>query len=145
MKDEDDLMKTVGKAIELAARTAHEVNRAYCRGIGDDSRLPWKEAPEWQRTSAINGATGVLDGNTPEQSHEKWLAEKRATGWKYGPVKDPQKKEHPCFLPYGELPEVQRFKDTLFVTAVKGVLMHHGVIAHGVFAPHELGSLRSKR
>ena len=27
-----------------------------------------------------------------------------ADGWKYGPVKDPEKKEHPCFVPYDDLP-----------------------------------------
>ena len=35
-------------------------------------------------------------------------------GWKYGPVKDADKKEHPCFLPYHNLPLEQRMKDYLF-------------------------------
>lgn len=108
--------------IENAAKTAHEVNRSYCRGLGDLSQLPWEEAPDWQRTSAINGVRGVVNGNTPEQSHESWLAEKRDAGWKYGPVKDPEKKEHPCFVPYSELTPAQRYKDTLYVTTVRGVL-----------------------
>lgn len=111
---------------ELAAKTAHEVNRAYCLGLGDTSQSAWDEAPDWQRSSAIKGVEGVLAGNGPEQSHESWLEEKRATGWKYGPVKAPDKKEHPCFVPYSSLPASQRYKDTLFVNAVKGVLEHHG-------------------
>lgn len=112
---------TVGdnKKIEACAHAAHEANRAYCRAIGDNSQLPWDEAPEWQRSSAINGVVGALTGNTPEQSHEGWLAEKAATGWKYGPVKDPAKKEHPCFVPYAELPPEQREKDNLFLGAVR--------------------------
>jgi RyR domain len=110
---------------ELAAKTAHEVNRAYCVGLGDTSQPPWAEAPEWQRSSAIKGVEGVLAGNGPEQSHESWLEEKRATGWKYGPVKDPEKKEHPCFVPYSDLPEAQKFKDALFVNSAKGVLAHY--------------------
>lgn len=114
--------------IELAARTAHEVNRAYCLGLYDDSQPGWEDAPEWQRSSAIKGAQGVLAGNGPEQSHESWLEEKRATGWKHGPVKDADKKEHPCFVPYDQLPAAQKFKDTLFVNAVKGVLVHHGAL-----------------
>lgn len=60
-------------------------------------------------------------GNTPEQSHESWLAEKRAAGWKYGPVKDAGKKEHPCFVPYAELPAAQRVKDEIFVAVAKAV------------------------
>jgi len=109
------------KTTEAAARAAHEANRAYCIAIGDDSQPPWETAPEWQRSSARNGVTGALAGNTPEQSHESWLAEKRAAGWKFGPVKNPEAKEHPCFVPYAELPPAQRAKDAIFVTVARVV------------------------
>ena len=98
------------------AQVCHEANRAYCLGIGDLTQPAWRLAPSWQRESAINGVAFHLKnpGTTPEQSHENWLAEKAATGWKYGDIKDPDKKEHPCFRPYAELPEDQRIKDSLF-------------------------------
>lgn len=105
--------------IEAIARATHEANRAYCIAIGDTSQLPWDNAPDWQRSSAVNGVRGALAGNTPEQSHESWLAEKAATGWKYGPVKDPEAKQHPCFVPYAELPPAQRAKDEVFVTVAR--------------------------
>lgn len=108
--------------IEAAARAAHEVNRTYCKAIGDDSQVNWEDAPEWQRRSAVVGARGVLvDGNGPEDSHASWLKEKELDGWKYGPVKDATKKEHPCFVPYEELPDAQKMKDTIFVTVVSTV------------------------
>jgi hypothetical protein len=107
--------------IEACARGAHEVNRAYCFAIGDTSQVAWDSAPVWQRESARNGVEGVLQGNTPKQSHESWLEEKRKTGWKYGPVKDADKKEHPCFLPYDELPPEQAAKDELFVSTVRAL------------------------
>ena len=109
------------KRVEACARAAHEANRAYCIAIGDTSQPAWDDAPEWQKTSARNGVVGALAGNTPEQSHEGWLAEKRATGWKFGPVKDPEKREHPCFVPYTDLPQAQRRKDSIFVTVVRAV------------------------
>jgi len=104
------------------ARAAHEVNRAYCLAIGDSSQLSWDEAPDWQRDSAMNGVKGVQAGNGPEQSHESWLKEKAATGWKFGLVKDPEKKEHPCFVPYSMLPASQKVKDALFVTTVRTMI-----------------------
>lgn len=107
--------------LESCARAAHEANRAYCIAIGDTSQPSWDDAPEWQRTSALNGVRGVLDGNTPEQSHESWLAEKAATGWRYGPVKDPDRKEHPCFVPYAELPPAQQAKDAVYVAVVRAM------------------------
>lgn len=120
-------MKT--EQIEAAARAAHEANRAYCIATGDTSQPRWEDAPGWQRSSAINGVSGVLAGNSPEQSHESWLEEKRATGWKYGPIKNPETKEHPCFVPYAELPQEQKGKDHIFVCVVKAVLVAFGCTA----------------
>lgn len=108
--------------IEAAARATHEANRAYCIALGDSSQVSWDECPEWQRTSKIKGVFGVLAGNGPQESHISWLAEKEATGWKYGPVKDAEKKEHPCFVPYEELPEAQKRKDVIFVRVACTVL-----------------------
>ena len=104
--------------IEACARAAHECNRAYCLAMGDASQPSWDEAPTWQKASAHHGVHGVLAGNTPEQSHESWLAEKKAAGWRYGPAKNPDKKEHPCYVPYAELPPEQRVKDDIFVHVV---------------------------
>jgi hypothetical protein len=103
------------------ARAAHEANKLYCEAMGDKSQVPWDEAPEWQRTSCMNGVDGALAGNTPEQSHESWLAEKKATGWSYGVEKDPVLKTHPCFVPYSQLPPEQRIKDAVFVSVVRAV------------------------
>ena len=105
------------------ARVCHEANRAYCVGLGDESQVPWNEAPEWQRASAVAGVQAILDDpkTTPEQSHEGWLDQKRRDGWKYGPIKDADKKEHPCFVPYGELPESQQVKDAIFGAVVRAI------------------------
>lgn len=106
--------------VERIARAAHELNRAYCQSISDDSQPTWDDAPEWQRASAIAGVRFHLANPdaTPAASHEAWLAVKRAEGWTYGPVKDPAAKTHPCFRPYEELPQEQRSKDFIFRAAV---------------------------
>ena len=102
------------------AELCHEANRTYCRLNGDDSQLSWREAPEWQRTSAINGVKFHLENHDagPSASHENWLKEKVADGWTYGPEKNPETKQHPCMVPYDELPVVQRMKDSLFISVV---------------------------
>lgn len=101
---------------EQIAQVAHEVNRAYCAALGDTTQALWADAPEWQRASALAGVDMHLANPdaTPEQSHESWLAQKTADGWKHGPVKDAEKKEHPCFCPYADLPAEQKAKDYLF-------------------------------
>jgi hypothetical protein len=102
------------------AQVCHEANRAYCVAIGDNSQLPWAEAPEWQRTSAIKGVEFRLANPSapPSSMHDSWLAEKEREGWVYGAVKDPVAKTHPCIVPYAELPEEQRKKDSLFAAIV---------------------------
>ena len=106
--------------IESIAKTCHEVNRAYCKSIGDDSQPTWEEAPDWQKQSAVNGVKFHLENPNagPAASHESWLAEKERDGWKYGPVKNQEIKEHPCFVPYAELPKEQQAKDALFISVV---------------------------
>lgn len=107
--------------IEKIARTCHEVNRVYCLGHGDQTQPMWKDAPDWQKESAIKGVEFHLANpdSKPEDSHNSWLAEKEATGWVYGEQKDPEAKTHPCMVPYEKLDIVQRMKDTLFLSVVR--------------------------
>jgi hypothetical protein len=104
---------------EDIAKVAHEVNRAYCQSLGDNSQASWENAPDWQKQSAIKGVNFHLQNTrTPQESHESWLAEKTEQGWKYGKVKDAEIKEHPCFLPYEDLPVEQQAKDYIFSAVV---------------------------
>ena len=101
---------------EVLACACHETNRAYCRFIGDDSQQPWKDVSEWQRTSAVQSVRFRLENPsaTPELQHEAWMRDKEKDGWKFGPVKDPEKKEHPCLVPYDELSYKRQVKDHIF-------------------------------
>ena len=109
--------------IEQIAAVAHETNRMYCHQIGDESQPTWYEAPDWQKSSAVNGVQFHIDnpGAGCAASHESWLAEKEKDGWKYGEVKNPEIKEHPCFVPYEELPAQQKVKDALFVGVIRAL------------------------
>lgn len=105
------------------ARVAHEVNRAYCRAIGDNSQPSWDDAPDWQKDSAVAGIEAHLanPGMTPEQSRAAWLAHKVAEGWVHDNHKDVTKKRHPCILPWADLPLEQRVKDHLFAAVVRAM------------------------
>jgi hypothetical protein len=116
-------METSIERLAQIAIVCHEANRAWCDLNGDPSQLPWNEAEQWQRDSAVSGVRYALDNPDapPSAQHEAWLADKEADGWKYGAVKDAEAKTHPCFLPYDELPEVERRKDALFQAIVKAL------------------------
>lgn len=120
------LKEVASSTIDAIARLCHEVNRGYCQSLGDNSQPKWEDAPPWQRESARMGVDLHMMGEFgPEASHISWMKQKLEDGWKYGPVKDPEKKEHPCFVPYDQLPEAQRAKDDVFthvVTVVSSAL-----------------------
>ncbi len=101
---------------ESVAAIAHEANRILCRVHGDHSQPEWEDAPDWQYESALDGVQFHLDNPNagPEASHENWMAVKKATGWTYGEVKDPEAKTHPCMVPFDQLPLDQQAKDHLF-------------------------------
>jgi len=105
---------------EEIARVAHEINRAYCLALGDTSQTAWEDAPQWQRDSAMVGVKLHIDNPTAgaQASHESWMAQKLAEGWVYGPQKLPNLKQHPCIVPFGDLPVEQQAKDYIFRAVV---------------------------
>ena len=112
---------TAGFAYEDVAKICHEANKAYCATIGDNTQPSWEDAPEWQKESAINGVRFhcLNENTTPADSHNSWLKEKTEQGWSWGEIKDAEKKEHPCFTAYENLPKSQQIKDYIFKNIVE--------------------------
>lgn len=43
--------------------------------------------------------------------HEVWAETRIRQGWRYGRLRDDEKKTHPCLVPYSELPEEEKEYD----------------------------------
>ncbi len=102
--------------VRKIAIMCHDVNKSYCAAIGDNTQVKWSKRPDWQKESAVKGVEFHLanpDAND-SASHDSWMEQKLADGWKYGEVKDAESKEHPCIVPFEELPLEQQIKDKLF-------------------------------
>ncbi len=110
------------KPIEIA-KVCHEANRVLCQTLGDNSQRPWEDAAEWQRAISLDVVSYHLANPDAKanHSHEAWMKGKIANGWKFGPVKDESKKEHPCIVPFEQLPAEQKAKDSLFVAVVNAL------------------------
>jgi hypothetical protein len=111
-----------GKRVIAIARVCHEVNRAFCAYLGDNSQPTWEDAPQWQKDSAIMGVYFHIDNPNAgdSASHDSWMQQKLAEGWVYGKVKDPDASPptHHCIVAFEELPPEQQMKDTLFRSTV---------------------------
>lgn len=107
------------------ARQCHEANKVWCQINGDDSQKHWDEAEQWQRDSAIKGVWFRINNPDAKEDsqHNAWMEDKLKQGWVYGNVKDPEKKTHPCIVPFEELPLFQQLKDRLFCAIVDAMVV----------------------
>lgn len=114
--------------IELIAQACHENNRVFCLMLGDESQLPWDQAPQAIRESAIKGVEFYLQHRcTPQEQHAEWRRHKEAQGYVYGEVKDDKAKTHPCIVDYDQLPSAQRIKDVIFQSTINTFLSVTGM------------------
>jgi hypothetical protein len=58
-------------------------------------------------TPEIVALTELLARN----AHDVWARQRLADGWRYGNKRDDERKEHPCLVPYDELPESEKQYD----------------------------------
>jgi hypothetical protein len=106
--------------IDRIAPVVHEAIRQWQRVNGQPVSPPWEEAT-WERDSTREAVALALTDPTPGQQHQKWLDERRAQGWTWGPVKDGERKTSPSLVPFNDLPEVEKAKDRLVIAIVRAL------------------------
>ena len=57
-----------------------------------------------------------------EREHQRWCDELRGGGWRFGAVRNDERREHPLLVPWARLPEVDREIDRELVRAWPAVL-----------------------
>src|SRR3712207_2502744 len=103
------------KNLLTIARVVHESVRAINQAHGDDSLQSWDEAEEWQRQSTLDAVKAIASDPdlTSEGEHARWMEDKIAQGWKYGPVRHDSNKIHPLLIPYEQLPLAAQQKNAV--------------------------------
>jgi ryanodine receptor 2 len=68
--------------------------------------------------------------------HEQWAAQRMTDGWVYGPTRDDVARQHPCLVPYDELPETEKEYDRIAVQGTVRAILQLGFRIHsGQSAP----------
>lgn len=105
-------------------KIAHEVNKVYRIALGDYSQPDWDDLSDHQKKSAL-ASVAFYRANpyaSPEDNHNEWIKDMKSRGWKHGEIKDTQKKEHPCIIPFNDFPQDQKAKDYIFRGIVKQLI-----------------------
>ena len=97
---------------EQIAYVASAANDALRDVTGQKRRPIFLHPDNIERT--IRGVTNtqMAPETTPEQSHEKWMADY---------LKTHKAEEHPCCVPYSQLPVEDKLKDELFLAIVRAL------------------------
>lgn len=107
---------------EDIAKVIHEANCVLQTLQGDPApSQPWDSEPEELRQNVILGVRNARHGFTPAEHHQAWVDDKIAHGWRYGAEKDPERKTHPCLVPFDRLPSEQQDKNRLFIAIVRAL------------------------
>lgn len=69
--------------------------------------------PKPEDTSKIELSAEVLAlaEQLAKNTHEVWAASRIREGWTLGPRRSDERREHPCLIPYEELPEEEKEYD----------------------------------
>lgn len=69
--------------------------------------------PEPIDTSGVELSSEITEllERLAQHNHDVWARQRLADGWRAGPVRNDDRKEHPCLVPYDELPESEKAYD----------------------------------
>ena len=71
----------------------------------------YNPTPADTRNEKLSDELMQLVEEIAENTHDVWAASRIKDGWTYGPVRNDSIKQHPCLVPYSELPESEKEYD----------------------------------
>lgn len=73
--------------------------------------MEYKPQPVDTSDVKLTDELNILVEQMAENVHDIWAQSRMEQGWTYGPERNDELKHHPCLIPYGELPEVEKDYD----------------------------------
>ena len=92
------------------ASVCQETLKAYTRAVGLHHESAWSLVIPEDRVFADRLIGTLLDHPAwmPYQIHNEWCDRMEASGWKYGPEKNTEKRTHPLLVEWSELTKQQQ-------------------------------------
>lgn len=77
----------------------------------DESPASYSPAPIDTSHVELPEEVLALTERLAEHAHDVWARQRIADGWTYGATRDDERKEHPCLVPYRDLPDSEKQYD----------------------------------
>lgn len=73
--------------------------------------MEYRPAPRDTSAVELPGSIRELTELLAKNTHENWSKQRMSEGWRYGPRRDDERKEHPSLVPYEQLSESEKEYD----------------------------------
>ena len=107
--------------VDRIAQVAHAAIRAHQVAHGQKPHPEWIDAEEWMRESSRDAVRAALEDPTPGAQHTRWMEERKAQGWTWGPERDDEKKHNPNMIDYDELSLFEKQKDMIIIALAQAL------------------------
>jgi len=107
--------------VDRIAQVAHAAIRAHQIAHGQKPHPEWDDAEDWMRDSSREAVRAALEDPTPGAQHTRWMEERKAQGWSYGPERDDQKKHNPNMVDFDELSLFEKQKDYIIIALTQAL------------------------
>lgn len=107
--------------VDTVARIVHNAQRDFGLWL-DDSYPPdpYDALSEEARLPAQSLVRLIAQGYSTDYVHDIWVTSMEEKGWKYGDVKDPYGKTHPCMTLFKDLSQWEKRRLNLAYDIVEG-------------------------
>lgn len=88
--------------------------------------MAYKPTPIEASTISLPPELAALTERLAENAHDMWAEQRLTQGWSYGPRRDDERKQHPCLVPYDQLPDSEKEYDRLTALGTLKAILHLG-------------------
>lgn len=88
--------------------------------------MTYKPTPIETASVSLPEELGALTERLAENAHDLWAEQRLAQGWSYGPQRDDEQKQHPCLVPYDQLPDSEKEYDRVAALGTLKAILHFG-------------------
>ena len=107
-------------------RTDRQERAQECHRKETNMKQPYIPQPIDVSRIELPAALAPLTEALARHVPEVWAATRIAQGWRFGPERNDARKEHPCLIPYEELPEEERTYDRQTALETLKLIEHLG-------------------